>query len=187
VAEQLPANEAHNQPRRDLLGQLVIPIVVALVVAIIGSTPPLFARGSIGWALGLWGFAAVVLVAVGILATTTGRRRAMWDRVKRFPVKTVLAVFLAAALGLGIGRLAFGSCNTPTVNRAAYIGHIVEWVNGGGQPNTSWLVGSNGERYWIPNTSIFSCLVKKGHTDRGPQSSTVLDDLPDLGKWASCA
>ncbi len=74
-----------------------------------------------------------------------------------------------------------------TVNRAAYVGHIVEWVNGGGQPNASWLVGSNGERYWIPNTSIFSCLVKEGHTDRGPQPSTVLDDLPDLGKWASCA
>ncbi len=230
----------------------MIPIVGALVVAIIGSTPPLFARGSIGWALGLWGFAAVVLVAVGILATTTGRRRAMWDRFKRFPVKTVLAVFLAAALGLGVGWLWFGSGNTAyivqsvngggqpntswlvgsngerywiptakiffclvkeghtdrgpqsstvldglpdsgqwascpaTVNRAAYIGHIVEWADGGGQPNTSWLVERNGERYWIPDTSIFSCLVKEGHTDRGPQSSTVLDDLPDLGQRASC-
>jgi hypothetical protein len=187
VTEQSPANEVPNQPRHDLLGQLVIPIVGALVVAIIGSTPPLFARGSIGWALGLWGFAAIVLVAVGILATTTGRRRPMWDRVKRFPVKTFLAVFLAAALGLGVGWLWFGRGNQPTMNRAFYIGHIVEWVNGDGQPNTSWLVGSNGERYWIPNTSIYYCLVKDGHTDRGPQSSTVLDDLPDLGHWASCA
>ena len=101
-------------------------------------------------------------------------------------MKTVLAVFLAAALGLGAGWLVFGSDKTPTVNRAFYIGHIVEWVNGGGQPNTSWLVGSNGERYWIPNTSIFSCLVKEGHTGRGPQSSTVLDDLPDSRQWASC-
>jgi hypothetical protein len=122
-----------------------------------------------------------VLVAVGILATTTGRRRPIWARVKRFPVKTILAVFLAAALGLGVGWLAFGHRNKTT-----YIGHIVEWVNGGGQPNTSWLVGSNGERYWIPDTSIFFCLVKEGHTDRGPQSSTVLDDLPDSGQWASC-
>ena len=72
------------------------------------------------------------------------------------------------------------------MNRAAYIGHIVEWVNGGGQPNTSWLVGSNGERYWIPNTTIFFCLVNERHTDLGPQSSTVLDDLPDLGQRASC-
>jgi serine/threonine protein kinase len=73
-----------------------------------------------------------------------------------------------------------------TVNRAAYIGHIVEWVNSGGQPHTSWLVGSNGERYWIPDTTIFFCLVNEGHTDLGPQSSTVLDDLPDLGQRASC-
>jgi serine/threonine protein kinase len=72
-----------------------------------------------------------------------------------------------------------------TVNRAAYIGHIVEWANGSGQ-NTSWLVGSNGERYWIPSTSIFFCLRNEGHTDLGPQSSSVLDDLPDLGQRASC-
>jgi len=78
------------------------------------------------------------------------------------------------------------SSAAPTVKPAAYIGHIVEWVNGGGQPNSSWLVGSNGERYWIPNTRIFFCLVNEGHTDQGPQSSTVLNDLPDSGQWASC-
>jgi serine/threonine protein kinase len=72
-----------------------------------------------------------------------------------------------------------------TVHRAAYIGHIVEWANGSGQ-NTSWLVGSNGERYWIPTAKIFYCLVNEGHTDLGPQSSSVLDDLPDLGQRASC-
>ncbi len=72
------------------------------------------------------------------------------------------------------------------MNPAAYIGHIVEWVNGGGQPNTSWLVGTNGERSWIPDTRTFFCLEKEGHTDRGPQSSTVLDDLPDSGQWAHC-
>ena len=76
-------------------------------------------------------------------------------------MKTVLAVFLAAALGLGAGWLWFGRGNQPTVNRAAYIGHIVEWVNGGGQPNTSWFVGSNSERYCI-HTSIFFCLVVRG-------------------------
>src|SRR5579859_1515136 len=101
----------------------------------------------------------------------------MLDQVKR-PVRTVQAGFLVAALGLGVGWWAFGTSNTPTVNPAAYIGHIVGWVNGGGQPNTSWLVGSNGERYWIPDTAIFSCLVQEGQTDLGPQSSTVLDDLP---------
>jgi len=65
------------------------------------------------------------------------------------------------------------------------IGHIVESVNGSGQ-NTSWLVGSNGERYWIPTAKIFYCLVNEGHTGLGPQPSTVLDDLPDLGQRASC-
>jgi len=74
----------------------------------------------------------------------------------------------------------------PWGGTSPYIGHIVEWVNGGGQPNTSWLVESNGERYWIPSTSIFYCLVNKGHTDLGPQSSAVLDDLPDSRQWASC-
>ena len=79
-----------------------------------------------------------------------------------------------------------GSQVWTNVNPASYIGHIVEWVNGGGQPNTSWLVGSNGERYWIPNTSTYSCLTSKGHTDLGPQPSGVLNDLPDSGQWASC-
>jgi hypothetical protein len=75
------------------------------------------------------------------------------------------------------------------VNTAGYIyfgGHIVEWANGRGQPNTSWLVGSNGERYWIPTTSIFFCLEKHGHTDLGLQPSAVLNDLPINGQWASC-
>ena len=76
---------------------------------------------------------------------------------------------------------------SPSVNKAAYIGHIVEYYNGPGQPDTSWLVESDGERYWIPNQSIFYCLLNnKGHTDLGPQSSAVLDDLRDSGHWASC-
>ena len=104
----------------------------------------------------------------------------MWAGVKK-PVVTVLAVLLAVALGFGIAWWLFGRPKPPV-----YIGHIVEWANGGSQPNTSWLVGSNRERYWIPNTSIYYCLVKEGHTDLGPQSPTVLDDLPDLGQWASC-
>jgi len=123
---------------------------------------------------------------------------------------TAIATLLAVALGGG-GFLAGRFIPTPPtptptvtqtvtatvratvtaspVNTAAYIyfgGHIVEWVNGGGRPNTSWLVGSNGERYWIPTASIFFCLEKHGHTDLGPQSSAVLNDLLDSGQWASC-
>ena len=124
-----------------------------------------------------------MLATVIILAIEPKKRRAICDRVKRIPVITVL---VAVALGFGVGWLVFGRGNTPPPKPDAFIGHVVEWVNGGGQPNTSWLVGTNGERYWIPNTSIFHCLVKEGHTDRGPQSSAVLDGLPDSGKWASC-
>ena len=95
-----------------------------------------------------------------------------------------------AILGLVIAWLAWQhpkpSPPQPSDSSTAYIGHIVEWVNGGGQPNTSWLVRSNGERYWIPNTRIFFCLLNEGHTDLGPQSSAVLNDLPDSGQWASC-
>jgi hypothetical protein len=80
-----------------------------------------------------------------------------------------------------------GSQVWTNVNPAAYTGHIVEWVNGGGQPNTSWLVGSDGKRYWIPNTTTYSCLTSHGHTDLGPQPSGVLNDLPDSGQWASCS
>jgi hypothetical protein len=74
---------------------------------------------------------------------------------------------------------------SPTVNKAAYIGHIVERWNGVGQQSTSWLVESNGERYWIPTAKIFFCLLP-GHTDLGPQPSAVLDSLPDSGQSASC-
>jgi hypothetical protein len=180
VAQQPPTNNPlSGQPRNDLLGQLV-PIVVALVVAIIGATPPLFHRGSIVEALGLLGFAAVVLVAVVILATSTGRWKKIWDRVKK--IKTVLVMLLAAAVGFVVGVWV----SRPTPGNP-YIGHIVEWVNGSGQPNTSWLVGSNGKRYWIPDPSIFYCLVKERHTDLGPQTSTVLDDLPDSGQRAACS
>ena len=178
-----PANGANNQQQHDLLERLVIPIVVAVIGALSASTLPIvFARGSFVWAFGLWGFVVVVLVVVGILATKTGSLTPMWVKLKRIRV-TVLAVVVAAAVGFAIGWWVFRD----RVNRAPYIGHIVEWVNGGGQPNTSWLVGSNGERYWIPDTSIFYCLVKEGHTDLGPQPSTVLNDLPDLGQRASCA
>jgi hypothetical protein len=174
VAEQPPPNGG-----RDLLGKLVD----ATFVAIVGSISSLVARGSTGWALALSGIAAAMLATVIILAIEPKKRRAICDRVKRIPVITVL---VALGLGFGVGWLVFGRCNTPPPKRDAFIGHIVEWVNGGGQPNTSWLVGTNGERSWIPNPSVFFCLKKEGHTDRGAQSRTVLDDLPDLGQQASC-
>jgi len=67
-----------------------------------------------------------------------------------------------------------------------YIGHTVQWVNGGGKPNTSWIVSTNGKRYWIPDASTYWCMVNIGFTDLGPQSAAVLNSLPDSGQWAHC-
>jgi surface antigen len=68
----------------------------------------------------------------------------------------------------------------------SHIGHIVEWVNGGGKPNTSWIVRADAKRYWIPNTSTYWCMVNIGFSDLGPQSAAVLNSLSDTGQWASC-
>jgi len=74
--------------------------------------------------------------------------------------------------------------HTHDANR--YIGHIVQWVNGGGKPNTSWIVSSNAKRSWIPDTSTYWCMVNIGFSDLGPQPSGVLNSLPDSGQWAHC-
>ena len=79
-----------------------------------------------------------------------------------------------------------GSPVWTSADPSSYRGHIVEWANGGGQPNTAWLVAGNGERYWIPGATIYSCLVDGGHSDLGPQSSAILNVLPDSGQWAHC-
>lgn len=82
----------------------------------------------------------------------------------------------------GAGSKVWSSAGSP----ASYTGHIVEWVNGGGQPNTSWIVSSDGKRYWIPDTSTYWCMVNIGFSDLGPQPPGVLDELPDSGQWAHC-
>jgi hypothetical protein len=67
-----------------------------------------------------------------------------------------------------------------------YIGHVVQWVNGAGKPNTSWIVSANGKRYWIPDTSTYWCMVNIGFSDLGAQSAAVLNTLPDSGQHANC-
>lgn len=79
-----------------------------------------------------------------------------------------------------------GSQVWTSVSPAAYIGRIVQWVNGGGKPNTSWIVSSDGRRYWIPDTSTYYCMLNIGFSDLGPQPSGVLNALPDSGQWAHC-
>jgi hypothetical protein len=67
-----------------------------------------------------------------------------------------------------------------------YIGHVVQWVNGAGKPNTSWIVAANGMRYWIPDTTTYWCMVNIGFSDLGAQSAAVLSALPDSGQHANC-
>ncbi len=71
-------------------------------------------------------------------------------------------------------------------NTAQYIGHVVKWNNGPGTQDTSWVVSSDGKRYWIPDTSTYYCAVNIGFTDVGEQTSTVLNQVPDSGVTWHC-
>jgi|ERR1035437_4274074 serine/threonine-protein kinase len=186
-AERKPRMGEQDKTRenRPLSGPERIRLFISLVTAFIGLIASL--TNMPGY-LKLWIAVPLFVICAILLAVS-------WDALKRAIKRYIwlvsLTVGAVAGVAVGVLVLSYGghpiwtSAPTPTVNQAAYIGHIVEWANGSGQ-NTSWLVGSNGERYWIPNTSIFSCLRNERHTNLGPQSSTVLDDLPDSGKWASC-
>jgi hypothetical protein len=115
-----------------------------------------------------WAIAGVFIAVIGVVV-------AIYFDVKSQSAQNAKAAAASAAT----------SPAPTTSSPASYAGHIVEWINSQG-PNTSWLVGSDGERYWIPTTTVFHCLVNEGHTDLGPQTSAVLNELPDSGQWASC-
>jgi murein DD-endopeptidase MepM/ murein hydrolase activator NlpD len=68
-----------------------------------------------------------------------------------------------------------------------YAGQIVQW-NGDTKPQkTSWIVGGDTKRRWVPDTRTYGCLRARGTVDAGPLSSSLLDQLPDLnGIWAQC-
>ncbi len=66
---------------------------------------------------------------------------------------------------------------------AAYVGHIVKWD---GDPVTSWYVGSDGNRRWIPNALIYGCLRAHG-APVTVLSAAQLDKIRDLtGQSAVC-
>lgn len=72
--------------------------------------------------------------------------------------------------------------------RDTYIGAIVQW-NGDTKPQkTSWRVGADGRRHWLPSTSVYQCLVNGGVSGPYVLPSSVLDTvIPDRnGSWASC-
>ncbi len=72
----------------------------------------------------------------------------------------------------------------PSTNLSFYKNSIVKWT---GDSVTSWYVGSDLKRRWIPDAATYNCLKAKGV--RGPYSlaSGTLSRLVDLnGTWATC-
>lgn len=55
---------------------------------------------------------------------------------------------------------------------------------------TSWQVKSVSgvlRRYWVPTTTVYSCIRNKGYVDWGPMPAAFLNQLPDrAGYHASC-
>ena len=72
--------------------------------------------------------------------------------------------------------------------RDTYIGAIVQWDGDTKPQKTSWRVGADGRRHWLPSTSVYSCLVNGGVAGPYVLPPSVLDTvIPDLnGSWASC-
>jgi len=69
-----------------------------------------------------------------------------------------------------------------------YLGAIVQWNGDTKAQKTTWRVGADGRRHWIPNSSVTSCILQGGAAT-GPYvlSAAVLNTIPDdTGSQASC-
>jgi glucosylceramidase len=70
---------------------------------------------------------------------------------------------------------------------STFTGHIVQWDGDTNSQKTAWLVGPDGHRRWISNTSTYYCLKNRGAPGPDVLPWYVLDSLPDLnGVWAVC-
>jgi Tol biopolymer transport system component len=69
-----------------------------------------------------------------------------------------------------------------------YFGDIVQWSGDTNTQKTSWLVGADGRRHWIPSISDYWCLKNGGLPGPFPLNSTVLDTVvpDDTGSQAPC-
>ena len=90
-------------------------------------------------------------------------------------------------LGVIGGGYANGSDQACPAGAEWFVGSIVRW-NGDTQPQkTSWLVGQDHHRRWIPDTRTFNCLRARGVGDAGALAAALLAQLGDLnGIWAQC-
>ena len=73
------------------------------------------------------------------------------------------------------------------VNAASYRGDIVQWSGDTATQRTSWFVGADGNRRWIPDIPTFQCLQAAGAGNPIAVSTDVLNQLPNLNNvWATC-
>ncbi|GAA0585155.1 hypothetical protein GCM10010172_82760 [Paractinoplanes ferrugineus] len=64
---------------------------------------------------------------------------------------------------------------------------IVQYDGDTAAQKTSWLVGNDGNRRWVPDLATFQCLQSAGAGNPVSLSSDVLDKLPNLTDvWAVC-
>jgi O-glycosyl hydrolase len=67
-------------------------------------------------------------------------------------------------------------------------GHILQWNGDTKAQKTAWLVGADGYRRWIPNGSVYNCLIYDAGM-QGPdvEASGALDKYINLNNvWATC-
>jgi len=73
------------------------------------------------------------------------------------------------------------------INPNNYKGKIVEWDGDTATQKTSWLVGADGNRRWIPDLATFNCLHAAGYGNALSLSTEVLSEIPNLDNvWAAC-
>jgi hypothetical protein len=69
-----------------------------------------------------------------------------------------------------------------------YYGDIVQWSGDTSAQKTSWRVGADGRRHWIPYIGVYLCLKNGGVPGPYPLPSDVLDTVvpDDTGSDAPC-
>ena len=73
------------------------------------------------------------------------------------------------------------------VDASGYRRLMVQWDGDTAAQKTTWMVGNDGNRRWVPDLATFQCLHDTGSGNSVSVSSDVLDKLPDLTNvWAAC-
>ena len=77
--------------------------------------------------------------------------------------------------------------HSPIQDASWYKERIVQWDRDPAAQKSSWLVGADGNRRWIPDLPTFQCLQGAGKGNSLSVSSDLLNLLPNLNNvWATC-